>query len=71
MSSRKDHTAAVAAITAHFSNTYISGNGRLAAYQQLCRDLDVDVGSSIVQCKKVELPNKTERLTSELTKRSW
>lgn len=50
---KKDYIAAVAAITTHFSNTYISGNGRLAAYQQLCRDLDVDVGSSIIQCKKV------------------
>jgi hypothetical protein len=70
MPSKKDYTAAVAAITAHFSNTYISGNGRLAAYQQLCRDLDVDVGSSIIQCKKVESRNNSAEKTNELTKKS-
>ena len=53
-----EHEAAVAAITAHFSTTYISGNGRLAAYQQLCRDLDVDVGASIIQCKRVGFCNE-------------
>lgn len=53
-----EHEAAVAAITAHFSDTYISGNGRLAAYQQLCRDLDVDVGASIIQCKRVGFCNE-------------
>lgn len=57
MPNKNNYTAAVAAITTHFSNTYISGNGRLAAYQQLCRDLDVDVGSSIIQCKKVRSRN--------------
>jgi hypothetical protein len=70
MPSKKDYTAAVAAITAHFSNTYISSNGRLAAYQQLCRDLDVDVGSSIIQCKKVESRNNSAEKTNELTKTS-
>jgi hypothetical protein len=70
MPSKKDYTAAVAAITAHFSNTYISSNGRLAAYQQLCRDLDVDVGSSIIQCKKVESRNNSAEKTNELTKKS-
>jgi hypothetical protein len=70
MPSKKDYTAAVAAITAHFSNTYISSNGRLAAYQQLCRDLDVDVGSSIIQCKKVESRNNAAEKTNELTKKS-
>jgi hypothetical protein len=70
MPSKKDHTAAVAAITAHFSSTYISGNGRLAAYQQLCRDLDVDVGSSIIQCKKVQHFSRTRDRTSELTRQS-
>ena len=52
MANKKDYTVSVAAITAHFSNTYISGKCRLAAYQQLCRELKVDVGSSIMQCKK-------------------
>lgn len=40
-------------ITAHFASTYISSNGRLAAFQQLCADLDVAIGTSITQCKKV------------------
>ncbi|KAM0705865.1 hypothetical protein Q7P35_007225 [Cladosporium inversicolor] len=70
MANQKNHSAAIAAITAHFCSTYISGNGRLAAYQQLCRDLDVDVGSSIIQCKRVEFISNAEGPTSQLTKRS-
>ena len=71
MANRRDYKLSVAAITAHFSNTYISGNGRLAAYQQLCRDLKVDVGSSIIQCKKVRSSDAVDEMTGELTRRPW
>jgi hypothetical protein len=47
------HEANIANIILHFDATYISGSGRLAAFQQLCRDLDVEVGTSLKQCKKV------------------
>jgi len=60
MANKKDHSLSIAAVTTHFSNTYISSNGRLAAYQQLCRDLCVDVGTSINQCKKVRTVNDVD-----------
>ena len=47
-----EHDAAVDDIVNHFAQTYIS-NDRLAAFQQLCRDLDVEVGSGIKKCKEV------------------
>lgn len=47
------HEAEVANIILHFDETYISNPSRLAAFQQLCRDLEVEVGTSLTQCKKV------------------
>jgi hypothetical protein len=47
------HEAAVANIILHFDTTYISNPSRLGAFQQLCKDLDVEVGASLKQCKKV------------------
>jgi hypothetical protein len=51
---KKKHEAAVEDIIHHFAATYIStGNHRLSAFQQLCEDLDVEVGTSITNCKQV------------------
>lgn len=51
------HEAAVEDIINHFATTYIStGNDRLSAFQDLCRDLDVEVGTGIKKCKKVSFP---------------
>lgn len=47
------HEANVANIILHFDTTYISNLSRLAAFQQLCKDLDVEVGTSLKQCTKV------------------
>jgi uncharacterized Fe-S cluster-containing MiaB family protein len=47
-----EHDAAVEDIVNHFAQTYISNN-RLSALQQLCRDLDVEVGTGIKSCKQV------------------
>jgi len=52
---KAEHDAAVEDIVAHFAQTYIS-NDRLTALQQLCRDLDVEVGTSINKCKQVIHP---------------
>jgi ribosomal protein S11 len=66
------HEANIANIILHFDATYISGSGRLAAFQQLCRDLDVEVGTSLKQCKKV--PNvplhSTQPRTNNLSNRT-
>lgn len=43
----------VASILLHFDTTYTADLGRLAVFQQLCKDLDVVVGRSLTQCKKV------------------
>ncbi|KAM0695665.1 hypothetical protein Q7P36_004147 [Cladosporium allicinum] len=52
------HEAKVASIILHFDTTYTAKLGRLAAFQQLCTDLDVDVGTSLKQCKEnVKLAN--------------
>jgi hypothetical protein len=45
--------AKIASILLHFDDTYTAKHGRLAAFQQLCKDLDVDVGTSLKQCKQV------------------
>jgi hypothetical protein len=52
MPKKSKNSATVDNITAYFANTYVSDDGRLAAYQKLCEDLDVDIGPSIKQCKK-------------------
>lgn len=62
MPPRSKRSTTVDDITAHFASTYISGNGRLAAFQKLCADLRVDVGTSITQCKKVKTSHKTNTL---------
>jgi len=49
---KEEHDAAVEDIVAHFAQTYISDD-RLAAFQQLCRDLDVEVGTGIKKCREV------------------
>lgn len=49
---KKEHEVAVEDIVNHFAQTYISYD-RLAAFQQLCRDLDVEVGTGITKCKQV------------------
>jgi hypothetical protein len=54
ISASQKHKAAVEDIIAHFAGTYIStGNDRLSNFQELCRDLDVEVGISIKKCKEV------------------
>lgn len=51
---KKQHEAAVEDIITHFAATYIStGNERLSDFQQLCEDLDVEVGTSLMKCKQV------------------
>jgi hypothetical protein len=53
-SAAQKHEAAVQNIINHFATTYISsGDDRLSAFQDLCKDLDVEVGASLTQCKKV------------------
>lgn len=49
---KKEHEAAVEDIVNHFAQTYISKD-HLAAFQQLCEDLDVEVGTSLKKCKQV------------------
>jgi uncharacterized Fe-S cluster-containing MiaB family protein len=46
------HAAAVEDVINHFAETYIS-NDRLTMFQQLCRDLDVEVGTGIQKCRQV------------------
>ncbi|KAF7184962.1 hypothetical protein HII31_13585 [Pseudocercospora fuligena] len=43
----------VNAIVAHFEEHYESKPSKLQAYQKLCEDLGVDVGTSITQCRKI------------------
>jgi len=51
---QKKHDAAVEDIIDHFNKTYIStGNNCLSAFQELCKDLDVEVGPSIKKCRQV------------------
>ena len=51
---KKEYEAAVENIITHFAATYIStGNRRLSAFQQLCEDLDVEVGTILKKCKQV------------------
>lgn len=51
---KKEHEAAVEDIITHFAATYIStGNDNLITFQQLCEDLDVEVGTSMKKCKQV------------------
>jgi hypothetical protein len=53
-SAAQKHEAAVQNIINHFATTYISsGNDRLSAFQDLCRDLEVEVGTGIKKCKQV------------------
>ena len=52
------HEAKVASIILHFDTTYTAKLGRLAAFQQLCTDLDVDVGTSLKQCKEVRTDSR-------------
>jgi hypothetical protein len=47
------HAAKVASVLVHFTTTYTLQLSRLDAFQQLCTDLDVSVGTSLTQCKKV------------------
>ena len=47
------HVLEVASVLVHFDTTYDVKLNRLAAFQQLCVDLDVEVGTSLTQCKKV------------------
>jgi hypothetical protein len=47
------HAVEVAGVLVHFDTTYDVKVNRLAAFQQLCMDLDVEVGTSLTQCKKV------------------
>lgn len=62
MPRRAKNTTSVDDITAFFASAYISSNGRLLAYQQLCRDLYVDVGASITQCKQVKSTKVTPQV---------
>jgi hypothetical protein len=51
---KAEHETAVENIITHFATTYISpGNDRLSAFQDLCKDLQVEVEMSFTQCKKV------------------
>jgi hypothetical protein len=45
--------AKIASIIIHFDTTYSAKHDRLAAFQQLCGDLEVDIGTSLTQCKQV------------------
>lgn len=48
------HDAAVAKAVAHFADTYVSTDGtRLSNLQQLCKDLEVEVGDNTLACKDV------------------
>lgn len=53
MTKRKNNARKVANVVTHFTNTYTYDDGRLLAFQTLCRDLRVSVGTSLTQCKKV------------------
>lgn len=59
MAKKNKKSTSVDDITAHFASTYISSKGRLDAFQQLCADLDVAIGTSITQCKKVNARNQS------------
>lgn len=51
---KEEHDAAVENIITHFATTYISADSdRLSSFQDLCEDLDVPVGDSLTQCRKV------------------
>jgi hypothetical protein len=47
------HALEVAGVLVHFDTAYDFKTNRLTAFQQLCVDLDVEVGTSLTQCKKV------------------
>lgn len=65
MPPKKKRSTSVDEITAHFASTYISGDGRLAAFQKLCADLHVAIGSSITQCKKAKASRNIKRLQTK------
>jgi hypothetical protein len=52
--SESRHAAAVTEIVAYFAESHVlAKNDRLSAFQTLCKDLDVEIGTSINRCKKV------------------
>lgn len=59
-------TAAMAhlAVVDHFDTNYGRNESKLDSWQSLCRDLGVEVGTSITQCKKVPTPDG--QITCEL-----
>jgi hypothetical protein len=40
-------------VVSHFDEAYGKDVSKIEAWQQLCRDVEVEVGPSIPQCKKV------------------
>ena len=44
------------AVVSHFDEAYGKDVSKIEAWQQLCRDIEVEVGASINQCKKVTPP---------------
>jgi len=53
MAKRNNKEKKIASILLYFNTEYSAHLGRLPAFQQLCEDLDVEVGTSLTQCKKV------------------
>lgn len=54
--SKKEQKALlVASVVTSFNDSYGRDDSKLAIWQRLCKDLDVQVGSSITQCKKAKL----------------
>jgi len=50
---KRNNKAKFADVVIYFTTTYGTDLDRLIAFQQLCRDLEVEVGTSLSQCKKV------------------
>lgn len=51
---KRAREAAIDEVVTHFAKTYIaSGSDRLENFQELCRDLKVEVGAGLTACKKV------------------
>jgi hypothetical protein len=53
MTKRKGAAKKVESVLLHFTTTFNSTSSLLESFQKLCRDLEVDVGASRTQCKKV------------------
>jgi hypothetical protein len=53
MTKRKGAAKKADSVLSHFTTTFTGTSSLLESFQKLCRDLEVDVGTSRTQCKRV------------------